>query len=67
MKVLEITGEDYTPAYKRTEITDKLHETFGFNTDFKIMTQKNIKIFCISFYDRTHQKSHFTIILKWDF
>lgn len=43
MKVLEITDEGYTPAYKRTEITDKLHETFGFNTDFEIMTQKNIK------------------------
>lgn len=43
MKVLEITDEGYTPAYKRTEITDKLHETFGFNTDFEILTHKNIK------------------------
>jgi len=43
MKVLEIADEGYTPAYQRTEITDKLHKTFGFDTDFEIMTQKVIK------------------------
>lgn len=43
MKVLEITDEGYTPAYQRTKITDKLHETFGFNTDFEIMTHKVTK------------------------
>lgn len=43
MKVLEITDEGYTPAYKRTEITDTLHETFGFDTDTEFMTQKIMK------------------------
>lgn len=43
MKVLEITDEGYTPAYQRTKITDQLHETFGFNTDYEIMQQKFMK------------------------
>lgn len=43
MKVLEITGEGYTPAYRRSEITDALHETFGFDTDTEFMTNKTMK------------------------
>lgn len=43
MKMQEIDGEGYIPAYTRTEITDALHEVFGFRTDFEIVTQKNMK------------------------
>lgn len=43
MNMLEIQGEGYIPAYKRTSITDKLHDTFGFRTDTEIVTNKNIK------------------------
>lgn len=33
MTVCEIKGYGYLPTYKRTDLTDKLHELFGFNTD----------------------------------
>jgi len=45
MNMLEIQGEGYVPTYKRTELTDKLHEIFGFRTDTEIVTNKNIKKF----------------------
>ena len=36
----------YIPAYIRTDITDLLHEKFGFRTDYEIITEKNFeKIF----------------------
>ncbi|MBU5594576.1 hypothetical protein KQI76_05320 [Amphibacillus sp. MSJ-3] len=40
MKMLEIDGEDYVPPYTRTNITDALHEAFGFRTGFEILPQK---------------------------
>lgn len=43
MKMQEIDGEGHVPAYERTEITDALHDTFGFRTDFEIVTQKSLK------------------------
>lgn len=43
MKMREIDGEGYIPAYTRTEITDALHEAFGFRTDYEIISQKNMK------------------------
>lgn len=33
----------YLPAYTRTDLTDALHETFGFRTDYEIMTDVNMK------------------------
>lgn len=35
----------YTPIYTRTEIIDLLHTTFGFNTDFEIISKKISKNF----------------------
>lgn len=32
----------YSPLYKRTDITDLLHERFGFNTDYEIVENKKI-------------------------
>jgi len=43
MKMNELDGEGYIPVYTRTEITDALHNNFGFRTDFEIVTQKNMK------------------------
>ncbi len=43
MKVTELDGEGYIPAYTRTEITDVLHKTFDFRTDYEIVTQKNMR------------------------
>ena len=33
----------YIPNYIRTDLTDDLHEKFGFRTDFEIISKKNIK------------------------
>ena len=33
----------YTPSYTRTDLTDALHETFGFRTDYEIITDINMK------------------------
>ena len=33
----------YLPAYTRTEITDALHETFGFRTDYEILTDLSMR------------------------
>lgn len=36
-------GEGYIPLYTRTDLTDKLHETFGFRTDYEIVVNKELK------------------------
>ena len=35
--------DSYSPTYTRTDLTDKLHEKFGFRTDYEIITDKNLK------------------------
>ena len=35
--------DNYTPNYIRTNLTDDLHEKFGFRTDFEVMNIKNLK------------------------
>ena len=35
--------QGYMPVYTRTELTDKLHESFGFRTDYQILTNRMIK------------------------
>ena len=34
---------DYIPNYTRKNLTDDLHEKFGFRTDFEILTEKKLK------------------------
>lgn len=43
MNMLVMPGEGYIPAYTRTDLTDKLHDTFGFRTDYEIISQRNMK------------------------
>ena len=43
MNMREIMGEGYIPSYTRTEITDVLHEIFGFRTDYQIIDRGNMK------------------------
>ena len=43
MNVLESKGDGYIPEYTRTNLTDNLHETFNFRTDFEINTYKDFK------------------------
>ena len=43
MYVREVVGEGYIPNYTRNDLTDKLHETFGFRTDYNIVTKGQMK------------------------
>ena len=36
-------GDGYVPTYTRTDFTDALHESFGFRTDYEIVTTKQMK------------------------
>ena len=46
MEVMEEKGVGYSPGYVRDDLTDDLHELFGFRTDFEIITYENFeKIF----------------------
>lgn len=33
----------YTPSYTRANLTNSLHEAFGYRTDYEITTDVNIK------------------------
>ncbi|MBQ6480295.1 MAG: IS1634 family transposase [Anaerolineaceae bacterium] len=43
MDFTKIKDVGYTPSYTRTNLTDCLHEVFGFRTDYEIMTQEAMK------------------------
>jgi len=46
MDVYEEKRSGYSPAYVRNDLTDDLHETFGFRTDYEITSYENYeKIF----------------------
>ena len=44
---LKLDTEDaYSPNYRRTDLTDMLHEKFGFRTDYETIREKNLKKIC---------------------
>ena len=43
MDFVKIKDSGYIPAYTRTDLTDKLHDTFGFRTDLEILTPEVLK------------------------
>lgn len=43
MELVESNGYGYIPAYTRTDLTDELHEKFGFRTDYEITSTKKLK------------------------
>ena len=43
MNFLEVQGEGYIPTYTRTELTDVLHDTFKFRTDYQIVNNQTMK------------------------
>lgn len=43
MDMMIAPGEGYLPTYTRTDLTDALHEVFGFRTDYQITSQKNMR------------------------
>lgn len=53
MRMEEVKGEGWRPLYVRTELTDALHEAFGFRTDFEIVPQGQMR----KILKKTHQKA----------
>lgn len=43
MNVYEEKGNGYSPSYVRDDLTDDLHEIFGFRTDYEIISYENFK------------------------
>lgn len=43
MEVYEEKGTGYSPAYVRNNLTDDLHDVFGFRTDYEITTYEDFK------------------------
>ncbi len=44
---LKLDAKDsYSPNYVRTDLTDDLHEKFGFRTDYEATREKNLKKIC---------------------
>lgn len=43
MEVVDTNYNGYIPAYKRTILTDELHEKYGFRTDYEIIGKKKMR------------------------
>ena len=43
MNVYEEKGYGYSPLYVRDDLTDDLHDTFSFRTDYEITSYENLK------------------------
>ena len=43
MNLWEVIGSGYVPTYTRTDLTDALHENFGFRTDCEIVSINKMK------------------------
>lgn len=43
MEVVDINYNGYIPAYKRTTLTDELHEKYRFRTDYEIIGKKKMR------------------------
>lgn len=43
MNFYQIKGEGYIPTYTRNDLTDALHESFGFRTDYQIVPNQQMK------------------------
>ena len=43
MNFVNIEGQGYVPTYTREKITDDLHETCGFRTDYQFITKSKMK------------------------
>ena len=43
MYLCDIEGSGYIPAYTRTNLTDSLHDVFGFNTDTQIIKKARMR------------------------
>lgn len=46
MDMVKLEGQGWIPAYERTELTNALHEKFGFRTDYEITTPVKMRNIC---------------------
>ena len=46
MDMLKIKGEGFIPAYERNDLTDMLHDAFGFRTDYQVISNRDMKKIC---------------------
>ena len=57
MHVTLLSGNSgYVPSYKRTELTDLLHKTFGFHTDYEFITKASMRNIIKNTKNRTTHK-----------
>lgn len=42
MTMYKQTGNAYSPSYTRSDVTDALHDAYGFRTDYEVITKKNM-------------------------
>ena len=56
MEVRELLGEGYIPNYTRTDLTDDLHESFGFRTDYDFIPKDTMKKIITSSQKRKNQE-----------
>ena len=56
MEVRELLGEGYIPNYTRTDLTDDLHESFGFRTDYDFIPKDTMKKIITSSQKREKQE-----------
>ena len=43
MNFAGLKEQGYMPTYQRTKLTDRLHETCGFRTDYEFITKSRMK------------------------
>ena len=43
IKFLKLKDYGYTPAYTRNDFTDRLHDVFGFRTDYEIIPKASMR------------------------
>lgn len=43
MNFFQLSSGDFVPTYTRTEITDRLHDAFGFRTDYEVLSETQMK------------------------
>lgn len=48
------TGEGYIPVYTRNDLTDKIHEKFGFRTDYQLIPYADMKKIIKAAKKKTH-------------
>jgi transposase len=58
MKMTLLSGNSgYVPSYKRTELTDALHDTFGFRTDYEFIPKASMRTIIKNTKNSTNDKN----------